>query len=122
MPIFKMKKKVGPHLFNGEWIRPGMTINCDAEEIARVMDKFEEVRTPAPEPETPEPEDIEEEETSEEAEKDEAEEEEETSEEEGLVLKHKGRGKYDVINSASGKVINDEPLTKKEAEKLIEGR
>ncbi len=38
---------------------------------------------------------------------------------EGLVMKHKGSGKWDVINSATGEKINDKLLTREEAETLI---
>ena len=119
MPIFKMKPKVGPHHFNGEWIKPGDTINCEFEEIESVIDKFEEVRKAVESPDASEAED---------AKQPVVEEQEIQIEEEAgqvtdtgkLEVIHKGRGKYDVVNTASGKVINDKPLTKKEAYEFIE--
>jgi len=36
-----------------------------------------------------------------------------------LTLKHAGRGRYNVIQSATGRPINDKPLTEKEAKSLI---
>lgn len=40
---------------------------------------------------------------------------------EGLVVKHKGAGRYDVINEATGEPLNDEYLTKDQAEALAGG-
>lgn len=39
-----------------------------------------------------------------------------------LMKKHKGFGKYDVINEKTGEAVNDKPLTNKEAELLISGK
>jgi hypothetical protein len=38
----------------------------------------------------------------------------------GLKAVHRGFGKYDVINEATGKKINDKVLTKEEAQELVE--
>ena len=38
----------------------------------------------------------------------------------GLKAVHKGFGKWNVINETTGKEINDKPLTKEEAQELVE--
>jgi len=103
MPTYRMKKKVGPHLFKEEWLHPGDTITCEVDEIEQVMEKFEEVRKAKPKDEPPE----------------ETEVDPEPEVENSLEMVHKGRGKYDVVNPDSGKTINDKPLSKEEATSLL---
>lgn len=141
MARFRMKPKVGPHNYNGTWVNPGDILECSHEELVSVMDKFEEIREPTPAKTTKvkleEP--ILDQEVLTKADKGHTKElNKDVSDaiqddpddaladlknySKNFELVHKGRGRYDVVNTASGKTINDEPLSKKEAQALVEGR
>jgi len=125
MARFRMKQNVGPHQRNGEWVRPGDVIECEEEELRNVIDKFDLLPGNEKQKSTTTPEPTEETDTDdsgpadEEEGVDEEDGEEPDEEEVGLELENKGRGKWNVINPATGEAINDKPLTKKEAEKLL---
>lgn len=123
MPRFRMKDKVGPHRhIDGKWYEPGNVLVCEEHEIRGARDKFEMIEEPERTKSTPQepPEEDKEIEPGPEAEGKEMEEEENDSV--GLVLQHKGGGRYNVVNPATGDKINDEYLTKTDAESLVRGK
>jgi len=89
--LFRMRQNVGKHIMSHggqkKVLRPGDTIRCEKYELGNALDKFEQLEPdpPAPAPKV------------------------------GLRAVHIGFGKYNVISDATGKPINDEPLTKEEA-------
>lgn len=89
---FKMKKGMGTHYLPGmKAVHPGDEIKCEKEELGGALDKFEQL-DPDPEPEKPKV---------------------------GLKLLHVGGGYYNVVNDATGKVLNDRPLKKEVAEEML---
>ena len=86
-----MKKGRGRHnlLVDGQVtiVTSGDTIECDEWQLGAGKDKFDCLDPPEPEPEPTV----------------------------GLKAKHKGGGRWIVVNEASGKEINDGYLTKEEA-------
>lgn len=106
MPRFRMKRKIGDDLvgkhrmmIDGKLrvVRPGDIIECEKSRLAGVLDKFEQL-----DPET---------ETS------------DLKPNAGLKAVKRPGGNftgYDVINTATGKAINSEPLKKAEAQALVE--
>lgn len=90
----------GKHHFrqNGKMIcvHPGETVEAEPHELGGAILSFECLNPPPPTPE-PEP-------------------------PQGLYADHAGAGRWNVINPATGKAINDELLTKDEAQSLIEER
>ncbi len=70
---------------------PCDVIECDAEKLKHFMDKFEKI---SPDPPPPQP----------------------TA---GLILDPLENGKFNVVNSKTGKALNDEPLSRDVAESII---
>ena len=94
---YRLKAGQGTHWFrqpDGREtpIRAGETIECEAWQLGGSIDRFEVV-TPPPPPPPPEV---------------------------GLKAVHRGAGRYDVINEATGKPINSATLSKSEAQELID--
>ncbi len=86
---YRLKKGYGKHYAHRKMYQAGDVIIATADELRGAMDKFEPLEeTPSP----PEP-------------------------ETGLFIK-KVKGGYNVINGASGKKLNDEPLHKDAADAM----
>ena len=96
MAHYKMLPGMGKHYLRqgGETIRvkPGDVIDVEEYEIRGALDKFQRLDPPEPEPEP-------------------------TC---GLYAEHAGAGRWNVINFATGKAINDELLSKEEAQSLVD--
>lgn len=95
MPIrFRLKPGYGKHYTTTDGkrvvLRAGDEIRCEPEDLGNARDKFEQLE-PMPPPAQPKI---------------------------GLKAVHRGGGRYDVINEATGTKINDKPLKKGEAEQL----
>ena len=95
---FKMKKGMGPHLIRRGGrlvtILPGDEITIEKHELVGAMDKFEQL-DPDPEPKQPSV---------------------------GLKLVHAGGKFWNVINEKTKRRINDKPMLKEDAQKLITGK
>lgn len=128
MPRYIMKKGVGPHKFRGGWLRPGDAVECEEDELAGALAKFdlETPATPSPKIKDDAPTDPPRrrrgahppaKDTDDETE--DAEPAEDRNGQPGLVLSHRGGGRYDVVNPGSGQKINDEYLTKAEAQDML---
>jgi len=98
MALYRLKRGCGPHRKKVEGVMkklvPGDEVELTSQEVVAFKDKFELVGPPPPDPEDQIP-------------------------SVGLTLQHQGGGKYNVFNEATKEFINDELLTKKEAESLI---
>jgi hypothetical protein len=126
-----MKPNVGPHRdITGKWYEPGDIIECEERDIRGAKDKFELIlpeAPPKPQPKketktTPPKPKVDKTET-EAGPEDEAETEDEAKEDQvGLVLQHRGGGWYDVVNPATGEMINDKALNKADAQLLLRGK
>lgn len=96
MARYRMLPDKGKHYCRqgGETIcvKPGDVIDTEDYELRGAMDKFIRLDPPPPEPEPTR----------------------------GLYPKHVGGGRYDVINRATGKPINDVRLSKEEAQALVD--
>lgn len=95
MPIlFRMKAGMGEHYIrrHGQMVclRSGDQIRCEPHELGSAIRKFDQLE---PDPPPPQP-------------------------KVGLKAVHRGFGKWDVINQATGAKINDQPLSKQEAKEL----
>jgi len=104
MSHYQMKKMVGPHRHvDGTWIKPGDVLDCEEHEIRGALDKFEMISEakPASSPE---------------------EDGEKKTDKAGLVLLHRGGGRYNVVNPETEEKINDDYLTKEEAQSLLRER
>jgi len=92
--LFKLKTGMGKHRIRRDGrmavLKPGDEIDCEKHELGGAIYKFEQLE---PDPSPPEP-------------------------SMGLRAVHRGFGKWDVINEASGVKINDKPLTKGEAREM----
>lgn len=93
--LFKLKTGMGKHRIrrNGRMIvlKPGDEIDCNRHELGGAIDKFEQME---PDPPPPKP-------------------------RAGLKMKPRGSGWYDVFNEKTGKKINDKPIKKQDAIKLV---
>lgn len=91
-----MKPGMGWHGYvrNGKNIivKPGDIIDVEEYELRGAADKFQRLDPPEPEPEPTR----------------------------GLYAEHAGAGRWNVINRATGKPINDELLSKEEAQALVD--
>lgn len=98
MARYQMLPKKGKHYFRQGGttvcVRPGDIIDTEECELRGAIDKFIRLDPLPPEPEPAQ----------------------------GLYADHAGAGRWNVINPATGKAINDELLTKDEAQSLIEER
>jgi hypothetical protein len=92
MPTYRLKS--GTLKYEGKKYHPGDTFEAQEFEMRFFLDTLERL--------------------------DEPEEPEKDAPYFGLRLRHKGAGKYDVINEATGEPINDSLLDKEEAQALIE--
>ena len=143
MPRYRMKDRVGPHKHtDGVVYKPGMLFEGDESEIKSVIDKFDlivEQEKPKPEkvkpPENddpdptpdadPDPDEGTDKEEPPKRTRGDAEtvadpnESETVTDTVGLVLQHRGGGRYDVVNPETGNKINDDYLNKAEAEALV---
>ena len=100
--LWRMKKHVGPHTYKGVTYHPGDTFMGPAYFAeSGFSDKIEPADSVAVEA---------------------VEEHQDGGVIASLVVKHKGGGKYDVINTESGKAINDELLSRAEAYALISAK
>jgi len=92
--LFKLKAGMGKHHIRrtGRMVvlKPGDKIDCEKYELGGAIFKFEQLE---PDPPPPEP-------------------------KLGLKAVHRGAGKWDVLNEATGVKINDGLLTKEEAQEL----
>lgn len=92
--LFKLKAGMGKHRIRRDGrmvvLKPGDEIDCERDELGGAIDKFEQLE---PDPPPPEP-------------------------KLGLKAVHRGAGKWDVVNEATGVKINDKLLTKEEAQEL----
>lgn len=75
-------------------VRPGETIEAEEYELGGAISTYE-CLNPPPKPPEPEP-------------------------TRALFAEHRGGGRWNVINRATGKSINDELLSKEEAESLVD--
>jgi hypothetical protein len=94
--IYRLKPNFGTHWFreaNGKEtpIKSGETIECEAWQLGGAIGRFEIVQQPTP---TPHP-------------------------SVGLKKIHRGAGRFDVVNEATGKPINSRMLSGPEADELI---
>lgn len=71
-------------------ICPGDTVRCEPYELGNAKDKFDQLEPDPPPPQL----------------------------KFSLKVKHRGGGRYDVLNELTGVKINDKTLTKEEAEAL----
>jgi len=98
MALYRKLPKSGKHYFRrgGKMIcvRPGETIEAEEHELGGAISTYT-CLNPPPKPSEPEP-------------------------TRGLVAEHRGGGRWNVINQAPGKPINDELMSKEEAEALAE--
>lgn len=96
MARYQMLPKKGKHYHRQAGgiicVKPGDIIDTEECELRGAIDKFVRLDPPLPEPEPTR----------------------------SLYAKHVGRGRYDVINKATGYPINEQRLSKEEAEALIE--
>ena len=92
--LFKLKTDMGKHYIRRDgrmvMLKPGDKIDCEKYELGGAIKKFEQLE---PDPPPPEP-------------------------KLGLRAVHRGAGKWDVVNEATGVKINNELLTKEEAREL----
>lgn len=89
---FKLKRNVGSHWYHKQKYNPGDRIDMYEHEAKKIMHKLERL--------------------------DKSPEDKLMEAESGFAIMHLGDGEYNVVNDASGKAINDEPLTLKEARAL----
>ena len=96
MARYKMLPKMGKHYFRQDGrtvcVKPGDIIDTEECELRGAKDKFVRLDPPTPEPEPTR----------------------------GLYPKHAGGGRWNVINEATGNPINDELLSKEEAQALVD--
>lgn len=128
MPRYKMKKGVGPHKYRGKWLHSGDIVECEESEIDPVLAKFEELHDAPPVEADPEPKTDKTDDTPDPPKRtrgtpvsDAVGEPAPTTNVPtvGLVLSHAGGGRYNVVNPESGKKINDDYLTKADAEAML---
>ena len=93
MAKFKLTK--GVHYHDRKRLKPGDEVECAPEKLRYFMDKFTVIEEDPVIEDIPEP--------------------------VPLEMKHRGGGRWDVINRATGKAINDIGLTKEEALALLDG-
>ena len=96
MARYKMLPEKGKHYHRQDGkivcVKPGDVIDTEECELRGAKDKFVRLDPPEPEPEPTR----------------------------GLYAEHAGAGRWNVINRATGKAINDELLSKGEAQSLVE--
>lgn len=96
MARYQMLPRMGKHYLRqgGKTVcvKPGDIIDVEEYELRGAIDKFTRLDPLPPEPEPTR----------------------------GLYAKHVGGGRYDVMNRATGKPINDERLSKAEAQALVD--
>lgn len=99
MARYQMKPRMGAHYLRQEGrltrINPGDIIDVEAYELRGAADKFTLVDPPPEPPPEPEP-------------------------TQALYAKHVGGGRWNVINPATGEPINDELLSKEQAQSLVD--
>ena len=93
--LFKLKTGMGKHYIRRKgqmvMLKPGDGIDCEKYELGGAIFKFKQLE---PDPPPPEP-------------------------KLGLKAVHRGAGKWDVVNEATGVKINDNLLTKEEAQGMV---
>ncbi|MEW5725494.1 MAG: hypothetical protein AB1896_20465 [Thermodesulfobacteriota bacterium] len=96
MARYRLKRGVGKHVYQGRVYLPGDIVEAAPENMKGVLDKFDLLDPP-----------------------DQA--QAEAKQPNALKMVHKGFGRYDVLNTTSGQILNDHLLKKAEALALVEG-